>query len=140
MDQLAMSLLIPFIVLVIFGTMTDRIAIFLEQVMHAIPFFPDKLEKKTAFVLLVMIGFGICWQFDFNLFAYLNHPGRSEYAGYAFTAILISGGSKYLKENFENMDTLPGILSGITTSVTKYFRRPKEKNDLMDQPNDLQQP
>jgi hypothetical protein len=128
-------LIIPFIVLVLFGTMVDRLTQFIEGIMKPIPFLPNALSKELAFILLVLVGFGVCWEFDFNLLAYLNHPGRNAYAGYIFTAVLISGGSSYLKTNFENMDALPGILGGLTTTVSRYFKRPNNTSSVVDAPN-----
>jgi hypothetical protein len=127
------SLIIPFIVLVIFGTMVDRITSFVEGIMKPIPYLPNSLGKEVAFLILVALGYLVCWEFDYNLLAYLNHPGRSIWAGYLFTAIILSGGSGYLKQNFDNMDALPNVLNGIS-GMFRRTRTPSNTQAPIDLP------
>lgn len=123
MEQVV-DLIIPFIVLVLLGTTVDRITIFLEDVMKVVPYLPDYFEKKLAFIVLVAISFGICWEFDFSLMEYLSLPAKHPFMGYLFTAVLTSGGSAYIRQNLDQIEALPSMLSGLTSSLFKMMKRP----------------
>lgn len=128
MEQI-ISLVIPFILLIIFGQMTDRLTVFLEELMNPIPWLPDKIESKLAFLILAGIGFVICWEFQFNLFGYLNHPGRHDYIGYLGTALILAGGSSFIKQSFDTMNGIPSIFAGLTTTMFRMMGKGEDRNN-----------
>jgi hypothetical protein len=117
------ALVIPFIALAILSVMIDRFTLFLEGIMHRIPRLPDKFEWWFAYALVLGLGYLVCWQGDFNLFNYLDFRFWYAWEGYFLTALVISGGSTFVRSQFEVINDIPSVIYGATTSVSKFLRR-----------------
>jgi hypothetical protein len=117
------ELVIPFIALAILSVMIDRFTLFLEGIMHRIPKLPDKFEWWFAYVVILGLSFLVCWQGDFNLFVYLDFHFWYLWEGYLITALVISGGSSFVRSQFEIINDIPSVVMGATTSVSKFLRR-----------------
>lgn len=122
MEQVV-SLIIPFIALSILSVMIDRFTMVLEDFMHMIPGLPDKLEASFAYVLVLIISFAICYYGDFDLFIYLDIEFIHRWIGYLMTSLIISGGSYYVRHNFNTINEIPSALSGILGAACSIFKK-----------------
>jgi len=135
MEQI-ISLIIPFITLALFSVMIDKLTLFLVVLMSKIPNFPDQYEWPTAYFFILVLSYVVCWQGSFNLFEYLNVSFQYEWQGYLMTALLLSGGSALVRTGFSMIESIPSVLSGISTTVQRVVRRPvrvvEEKVEVID--------
>lgn len=106
--------------------MADKLTYAIQLGMIKIPWLPDKIEKPIAYLIVFAVGFVACWRGHYSLFSALEFTFDHEYEGWIFTALVVSGGSKFLREASENMDVLPGFLTNtygaarrIVTGVTQ---------------------
>lgn len=121
------SLIIPFIALAILSVMIDKLTLVIEGIMHKIPGFPDRFEWWAAYVIVAIISFIICWQGGFSLFMYLGINFKYAWEGWLMTALVLSGGSAFVRSNFAMIESIPSILSGVTATVTNFVSRGKKK-------------
>jgi hypothetical protein len=122
MDQIV-ALVIPFIALAILSVLIDRFTLFLEGVMHRIPKLPDQFEWWVAYALVLGLGYVVCWQGDFNLFNYLDFRFWYAWEGYLLTALVISGGSTFIRTQFSVINDIPSAVFGTTSAVSRFLRR-----------------
>ncbi|MBO8136818.1 MAG: hypothetical protein H0Z40_01570 [Desulfotomaculum sp.] len=115
------ELIIPFIALAILSVMIDKFTLFLEGVMKLIPGLPDSFEWPVAYIIVLAVGYVICWQGNYDLFAYLNINFRQPWQGWLMTALVISGGSAFVRSSFDVVDNIPASLSGLTATIKKIF-------------------
>lgn len=115
------SLIIPFVAICIVVVMVDRLAMAIESIIHKIPYLPDKLEGPIAYAVVFLASYVICWRGGFNFFASLNFTFRHEYEGWLMTALLISGGSSFVKASFGMMSNIPQVVSGVYSTITSFF-------------------
>lgn len=110
------SLVIPFITLSILSVMVDKLTLFLQEIMHHIPKLPDRFEYVFAFITIFVTGYFICWQLDFALFRYFGLDAKIIHLDYILTALLISGGSSFLRVNFSQIESIPSVLQGVSSA------------------------
>lgn len=110
------SLIIPFIAISVISLMVDELVKILEEIMHKIPYLPDQFEKSIAYFFVLIIAFVICWQGNFDFFAYLGLTFLP-WQGWLTTAMVISGGSPFVRKAFSMIETIPGNIAGVTTSI-----------------------
>lgn len=118
------ELVVPFIVLSILSVMSDVLTRWLEAVMRAIPGVPDKFEWWIAYVVIFGVGYFVCWQLDYGLFTYFGLHAKYPPLDYILTALIVSGGSSFVRNNYGVINEIPSILSG----VSSVFRNPFNKN------------
>lgn len=113
------NLIIPFIALVFFSVMIDKLVLVFEAFINRVSFFPDYIEWYIAYVLIFIIAFIICWQGNWSFFSYLDINFNYEWEGYALTALVISGGSTFVKVGFTMIETIPTSIQGVFSSIKK---------------------
>jgi hypothetical protein len=123
------SLVIPFIAIAIISVLVDVLTLWIESVMHAIPKLPDKLEWWVAYLIVLGASYAVCWQGDFNLFNYLDFHFWYLWEGYLITALVVSGGSTFVRTQFGMINSIPSMLFGLTANVSQLLRR-RELNQL----------
>ena len=99
MEQIIL-LIIPFIALAILSVMIDKFTLFLEAIAHKIPGLPDKFEWSLAYGLVFLSSFLVCYQGNWDLFAYLDFHFNYAWQGWALTALVVSGGSAFVRTQF----------------------------------------
>jgi hypothetical protein len=99
--------------------MVDKFALVLQQGMKKVPFLPDQFETPIAYLIVFAASFTACWRGHYSLFEYLDFTFAHEFEGWILTALVISGGSAFLRESFDTMNSLPGILSGMYGYVSR---------------------
>jgi len=117
----ATSLIVPFIALAILSVMIDRFTLFLQHVMEKIPGLPDRFEKPIAYLIVLAASYIACWRGDYSLFTYLNFAFQHKEEGYFFTALVISGGSMFLRESFSAIDNIPVSISSAYGAIRRVF-------------------
>lgn len=113
------SLIIPFIGIIILSLMVDKFTLVLEQVMKKVPFLPDQFEKPIAYAVVSLVSYVACWRGHFSLFEYLGFLFEHPWEGWVFTAMVLSGGSAFLREGFGLMDAIPYALGNTMSSIRK---------------------
>jgi hypothetical protein len=111
------QLIIPFVALAILSAMIDKFTLFLESIMHRIPGLPDKFEWWIAYVIIVILGFIVCWQGSFDLFDYLDLHFAYMWEGWLMTALVISGGSAFVRTNFSLIEAIAMTLVGAAKGI-----------------------
>ncbi|AEO93295.1 gp24 [Bacillus phage G] len=131
MEQV-IDLIIPFIALAFLSVMIDKFTLFLEQIVHKIPHFPDYFEWYTAYAVVLIISTMVCWQGDFRFFDYLNlyFP---VWLDYFMSGLVISGGSAFVRTQFSMIEAIPSTVTGIASSFTRLL--PGRKDSNVDQSN-----
>jgi hypothetical protein len=119
-ETVVSNLIIPFIALSLLSVMLDRFTMFLEGVMHRIPYLPDKFEWWFAYILVLSSSYVVCWQLDFQIFRYLGLEAKYHWFDWLLTSLIISGGSTFLKKQFKLINDIPSILN-ITSSFRRMF-------------------
>lgn len=122
------SLIVPFIALAILSVMIDKFTLFLEGVMKLIPGLPDRFEWPVAYALVLAAGYIVCWQGSFDLFAYLDIFFRHPWQGWLMTALVISGGSTFVRTSFSMIDAIP-VSVGSAVSTMRRMILPAEKKE-----------
>ena len=117
------ALIVPFIAVSILSVLIDRLTLVLEAIMNRIPGLPDRLEWIFAYILVSFISFFICYMGDFDLFIYLDINFKYRTLGYLITSLCISGGSIYVRQQFDVMNGMPSMMSGVTSSFKSLFRK-----------------
>lgn len=123
------ALVIPFIVLALFSVMIDKLTLVLEGIMNKIPRLPDHFEWYAAYMFVLFGSYLVCWRSDFILFSYLDLHFENPEEGYFLTALLISGGSAFVRTGFSMIETIPTSISGVTTTVKRLVSRDTKKSD-----------
>ncbi|MDF2534323.1 MAG: hypothetical protein K0R18_480 [Bacillales bacterium] len=111
------ALIIPFIALALISVMADRITLVLQAIMKRIPRLPDQFEWWIAYFVVLGISYVVCMEGNFDLFRYLNINFSKPWEGWLLTALVLSGGSSFVKSQFNMIDTIPGVISGVTTAI-----------------------
>ncbi len=127
MDVLV-SLAVPFIVVSIFSVMVDRMTIILEGIIHAIPGLPYRFEWMFSYAIVLAMSFVMCFYGDFGLFIYLDVQFHEPLMDYILTALMISGGSVFVREQFENINSIPSVVMGATAVMSSQFKHQKESD------------
>lgn len=117
------ALIIPFIAVSILSVLIDRLTMVFEAIMNRIPGLPDRLEWVFAYILVSIISYFICFMGDFDLFIYLDINFKFRELGYLITSLCISGGSVYVRQQFDVMGGMPSSISGVTSSFRSLFRK-----------------
>lgn len=118
-----MVLIVPFIALAVLSVLIDKVTMVMEGIMHKLPGFPDSLEWYVAYFIVLSISCAICYFGDFGLFLYLDIEFKYRWIDYLLTALMISGGSVYLRQQFSAINDMPSVLGGIMSSVKSLFRK-----------------
>ncbi len=127
--QEIISLAIPFIAIAIFATMIDIITQAIEIATERVPKMPDYLGSFTTYLVVLIISFLICWQGRFDLFKYLAIEFQQPWQGWLFTALVISGGSSFVRKKFGLINDIPSGIYGIRTTFVNLFDSDVEKRD-----------
>lgn len=120
MDQIV-SLIIPFVALAIISVMIDKFTLFLESVMEKVPRLPDYFEWPVAYIIVLAVSLLICWQGRFDLFSYLNIHFLYDWEGWLMTALVISGGSTFVRTSFNVVDSIPMGIRSVSSSITRIL-------------------
>lgn len=123
------ALIIPFIALAILSVMIDKLTLVIEGIMNKIPGFPDRFEWWAAYSIVAIISFIICWQGSFSLFIYLGIHFKYAWEGWLMTALVISGGSSFVRSNFVMIESIPTVLSGVTATVANFVAKGKSNKE-----------
>lgn len=111
------SLIIPFIALALISVMTDRLTMVLEAIMKKVPKLPDSFEWWIAYFIVLGISYVVCDEGNFDLFLYLHLTFSHPWEGYLLTALVLSGGSSFVRTQFTMIDKIPSVLSTIMSSI-----------------------
>lgn len=117
------ALIIPFIALSILSVLIDRLTMVLEGIMHKIPGLPDHFEWIPAYFIVLAISYAVCFFGDFGLFLYLDIQFKYQWMDYLLTSLIISGGSYYVRQQFDSINNLPSIMTGVTSSIKSLFKK-----------------
>jgi len=99
----------------------------IQKILDRFKWLPNSIADEAAFVVVVAIGYLICWTGQFDFFRYLNFD-FVPCEGYLLTSLSVSGGTKALKDRFDLMNMIPMSISGVTSSVTRLIRK-EDKDD-----------
>ncbi len=117
-EEIVFNLIVPFVAIALLSVMIDRFTLFLEGIMKRIPKLPDKFEWWFAYILVLGVSFVICWQLDFQIFRYLGLEAQYSWVDWLLTSLIISGGSTFLKNQFNLINDIPSILN-----ISSSFKR-----------------
>jgi hypothetical protein len=123
----AAALIVPFIALCFLSVMVDRAVLVLEEVMHRIPWLPNKFWAPVAYLIVFVAGYVICWRGNFCFFTSLGFAFNHACEGWLMTALLISGGSTFVKQTFGIVNSIPQAVSmvyGFFSSPTSTTTTP----------------
>lgn len=115
------TLIIPFVALCILSVLIDKFTIFLEKIMEKVPYLPDKFEASIAYILVFTSSYIVCWRGNYDLFNYLNLTFQHIWEGWILTALLLSGGSRFVRESFGVINTMPQVISNVYSSIGGIF-------------------
>ena len=128
-EEAFVPLALAFLALVFLAPLTDGVSQFLEKIMVRIPRLPNSFSDVVSFVVTVGVGYVICWLGKFDFYAYLNLQFSQE-VGWLFTAILLAGGTKVLRQRFELANTIPlSVFGGLSSAVKRAGRSNNETNN-----------
>lgn len=116
-----MDLIIPFIALAIISLMIDKFTLFLEGLVKRIPFLPDQFDWWVAYLIVLTMAFLVCWQGNFDLFWYLHIHFAYPWEGWLMTALIISGGSSFVRTNFTLIDSIIGSVVGTLVTIKRII-------------------
>lgn len=122
------ALIIPFVAIAVISIMADRLTMVLQAIMNRIPKLPDKFEWWIAYFIVLGISYLVCMEGNFDLFAYFNMHFRYSWEGWLLTALVLSGGSSFVKTQFNMIDSIPGVISGVTTTIKNIVVPNNKKN------------
>lgn len=111
------SLIIPFVALVLYAHMIDKLIQVLGDIMLRTHCLPEKIEASLAYVVILILAYLNCWQADWKFFSYLDINYMYDWESYLASALLISGGSVFVKEGFSIINVIPMSLQGISSAV-----------------------
>lgn len=114
-------LLLAFITLAIVSVMIDKFTLFLEGIMKHVPYLPDHFEWTVAYLLVLGSGYLFCWQGNFDLFRELNVFFKYQWEGWLMTALVVSGGSAFVRKQFHVIEQIPNAARGMASYVTSTF-------------------
>ena len=120
--QEIVSLAIPFIAIAIFASMVDSLVQALEYLLQKISGFPDYLENVAAYFTVFLISLLVCWQGEFDLFVYLNIKFQQAWQGWLMTALVISGGSSFVRYKFGLIKEIPSGVYGLSANLSNVFK------------------
>lgn len=131
METIVMNLAIPFIILAMLSVMIDKFTLVLQEVMRKIPFLPDKFEWSIAYFIVLVSGYIVCWQLDFALFRYFSLEAKHVEFDWLLTALIISGGSSFLRSQFSMIESLPSGLYNLSATFRKFMpsKSSKQKSE-----------
>jgi hypothetical protein len=114
-------LIIPFIALCILSVMVDRLIMVLEEIAKKIPWLPiNKFWGPLAYLIVFAAGYLVCWMGNFDFFTSLGFTFQHPYEGWSMTALLLSGGSAFVKSAFGMVNSIPQIVSNVFSTVTNF--------------------
>lgn len=126
-ETVFVNLIVPFIALVLLATLIDRATLAMEGLMRKIPKFPDNFEWWVAYILILGLGYYVCYELDFAMFRYLGLEAKHVEVDWLLTALIISGGSTFVRSQFGVMNEIPAFLNGITTSIKRVVKSEEKK-------------
>lgn len=109
------TLAVAFIGVCILVVMIDQIMIFLQTLLAKIPALPDEFEWYISYAMVVFMSYIVVWRSHFSFFEYLNFEFNHDWEGYLLTAIMISGGSVFIKKQWDLMNYIPTGIFSINT-------------------------
>lgn len=118
------NVILPLAGVCIISVMVDVAILVLEKIMGAIKGFPDVIEGPIAYILVLIVSFLIFWQGNFDLFLYFTFQFNYEWQGFLMTALVVSGGSIFIRKQFDTINTIPAGFSSVTATVRKFVRSP----------------
>ena len=121
MDNKTTELLFQFVALILVAKLIDPVLWFLQEVLKRIPHLPNVIERPFAYLLSGLLAYFICWSNNFAFFKILGFDAKWEIEGFILTALLISGGSKSLRNTTGELDYLPSFLSSIISSTRRLI-------------------
>ncbi|WP_027364034.1 hypothetical protein [Desulfotruncus alcoholivorax] len=108
-------------------TLYKMIEAFIQKALNRFSFLPDNVADEIAFVLVVSIGYVVCWQGEFDFFSYLNFNFDS-HLGWFLTSLSVSGGTSALRNRFDLMNLIPmSIGSGLSSTMMRIIGKKGEK-------------
>lgn len=108
---------LAFVMLFVLSKCVDKAVLFLQFILKATPNLPDKFEAPIAYILVSGFSYLACWRFNFSIFAAFGYPTAQLHEGWIGTALVLSGGSKFMREISDNLDFMPGFLSSIINAT-----------------------
>lgn len=115
------DLIVPFIAVIFLTQVIDKLIMFVDWLVKVSPTKYDHIERWFAYGLIFVVSFFLCRVAHFDFFGFLGFTFDHDFWKWAFTAGLISGGSRYIKESFSLIEGLPGIITGMVS----YFSSSK---------------
>ncbi len=115
------NLIIPFIALAFLSVMIDKLVLVLEDISEKLPFLPNEFPWWFNYFVVLSLAYYIVWQGNYNFWAYLNVNFNFMWQGYLMTALILSGGSSLVKHSFSLVDTIPGNISNVTTTIRRMI-------------------
>ena len=113
------DLAIPFIIIIIIGSIVDSLTKMLEFIIHKIPNLPDEFEWYIGYAIVFTFSFFIASNGGFNFFEYFGLVFKDVWVGHVLTAFVISGGSNFIKNQFALLENLPSIVFDFKSFVRK---------------------
>jgi hypothetical protein len=116
----ASTLMIPFIALCFLSVMVDRLIMVMEEIMHRIPWLPNRFWGPAAYLIVFAAGYLVCWMGNFDFFTSLGFAFQHPFEGWGMTALLLSGGSAFVKSAFGMVNTIPQLVSDVFSTVSNF--------------------
>jgi hypothetical protein len=113
--------LMGFVMLYFLSKMVDKAVLFLQFILKYIPFLKDSFEPAIAYGLVTGMSYVACWRLNFSIFAVFGWPTVIPHEGWIGTALVLSGGSKFMREISDHLDYMPGFLSSIVNATRRVI-------------------
>lgn len=121
MYESASTLLVPFIALCILSVMLDRVTLMLEELLRKSSIEANKFWGPVAYFIVFAAGYFACWRGNFDFFTYLNFSFKHPWEGWILTALLLSGGSTFVKSSFGMINSIPQAVSNVCNTIGGFF-------------------
>jgi small-conductance mechanosensitive channel len=113
------ALIIPCIALCFLAMLVDRFVNFLEQGIKRIKWLPlNRIDGTIAYLIVFAAGFFVCWRGHFDFFTFLGFAFNRSWEGWLLTSLVLSGGSKFVRESFGLTGFIPQVISGVYSTFS----------------------
>lgn len=126
------DLIVPTIALCILAVMADRLIRVLQEIMHRIPKLPNEFWGPVSYVLAFLIGIVVCSEGKFNYFSYYGF-GFTDREGWIFTSLLLSGGTKIVRESFGLINSMPQVISTVYSTISDVLSSTADTSATIEQ-------
>jgi hypothetical protein len=127
MDMGVADILVIFIPMIMFSLVIDKLIMVLEEAMHRIPGLPDKFEIWFVYLTIFVISYLIFWQGNFSFFSYFDFAFNYKWQDYATSALIISGGSAFIKTSFGVIEQIPMNLAGLRGAMRSVVSQTRDE-------------